>query len=155
MFRPDNHPLITEAKTCPKCKGMRVSLPAYPGDWFDCEDCGHSWEMTAEQKAKMHNPAQCLVGMNIKHEDGKMTGRGMMTTLADGTKTTITCADKVTLVGGYKGMVHCWTGGGVMVTLDKPITVDGLPPVKAFDCKGEHIASIDKRVNPATNRYDD
>ena len=54
-FRPTNHPLINDdsTKTCPKCKGGCVSLPAYHGDWLDREDCGHSWEMTEEQKAKM------------------------------------------------------------------------------------------------------
>ncbi len=52
-FRPANHPL-RGVKTCPKCKGHSVSLPAYPGDYFDCEDCGHSWPTTREQLGKMH-----------------------------------------------------------------------------------------------------
>jgi hypothetical protein len=52
IFRPTNHPLRS-VKTCPKCKGHNVSLPAYPGDYFDCEDCEHSWPTTPAQLAKM------------------------------------------------------------------------------------------------------
>jgi ribosomal protein L37AE/L43A len=53
LFRPSNHPLL-DVTTCPKCHKKTVSLPAYPGDYFDCESCGHSWPETPEQLEKMH-----------------------------------------------------------------------------------------------------
>lgn len=55
LFRPHNHPL-KRVKVCPKCKAKAVSLPAYPGDYFDCEKCGHSWPETPEQLQKMRRP---------------------------------------------------------------------------------------------------
>lgn len=53
-FRPKGHPLAA-VKECPKCGAFRVSLPAYPSDYFDCECCGHSWAPTDAQRAKMQH----------------------------------------------------------------------------------------------------
>lgn len=53
-FRPRNHPL-GQTVCCKKCKAPTVSLPAYPGDWFDCDSCGHSWEPTVNQRKKMYH----------------------------------------------------------------------------------------------------
>lgn len=87
--------------------------------------------------------------------DGNMTYAGMAITLATGERTTIGTCDKVTLVNGHTGVVHCWTGGGFMVTLDQPLPpVGNNPPVKAYDCKGQHLQSIDKRLNRDTNKYE-
>lgn len=52
LFRPQDHP-CSYVTNCPKCHKESVSLPAYPGDYFDCEQCGHSWKMTRQQLAKM------------------------------------------------------------------------------------------------------
>lgn len=52
-FRPRNHPLGT-VLCCKKCKAPTVSLPAHPGDWFDCEACGYSWAPTQRQVAQMN-----------------------------------------------------------------------------------------------------
>lgn len=50
MFRPIGHPLSFVTK-CPHCwKDGFVSLPSYPGDYFDCEACNHSWAPTKQQK---------------------------------------------------------------------------------------------------------
>jgi hypothetical protein len=60
-FRPENHPLLCNSDpllsvdTCPKCGKQEVSLPAYPGDYFDCDVCGHSWSPTKEQIEMMWN----------------------------------------------------------------------------------------------------
>lgn len=81
-----------------------------------------------------------------KYKDGEMTGAGMAVTLATGERTTVRCADRVLLINGMRGVIHCWTGGGFMVTLDNPIDVPELViPVKAFDCKGNHVAVITER----------
>lgn len=55
LFRPENHCLADDdnAKACPQCKKELVSLPGYPGDWFDCEGCGSSWEATGDQVKRM------------------------------------------------------------------------------------------------------
>jgi len=54
-FRPVNHPLLHSQTSCPKCQLREhfISLPAYPGDYYDCENCGHSWAPTKEETAKM------------------------------------------------------------------------------------------------------
>lgn len=57
-FRPENHPL-SDVTECPNCHKEKVSLPAYPGDYFDCEDCGHSWKPTRKQVQKM-KPQRCF-----------------------------------------------------------------------------------------------
>jgi hypothetical protein len=52
-------------------------------------------------------------------------------------------ADRVLLINGLQGTIHCWTGGGFMVSLETPLTVDNLPmPVKAFDCTGVHRGTL-------------
>lgn len=55
VFRPINHPLANKRIRCPKCRASRflISLPGYPGDWYDCESCEHSWKPTAKDTAKM------------------------------------------------------------------------------------------------------
>jgi len=30
--------------TCPKCEVRTTCPPAYPGDFFDCQTCGRSWQ---------------------------------------------------------------------------------------------------------------
>jgi len=54
-FRPINHPLLNEIKTCPACGAgeTMVSLPGYPADYCDSEACGHSWPTTQAQRDKM------------------------------------------------------------------------------------------------------
>ena len=52
IFRPHNHPLKNVTK-CPHCRHRTVSLPGYPGDYFDCENCGHSWAPTRSQVKRM------------------------------------------------------------------------------------------------------
>lgn len=56
-FQPINHPLKDNSggtfPSCRKCGSVHVDFPAYPGDFYDCRACGHSWEPTANQKAKM------------------------------------------------------------------------------------------------------
>lgn len=58
-WHPVNHPLNkSPGRTCRKCGSVRVALPAYNGDYFDCLDCGHSWPMTAKEDTYMgRNPA--------------------------------------------------------------------------------------------------
>lgn len=55
LSRHPNHPLRNANRTCPKCKGVNVAAPSYPGDWFDCLDCGHAVESTPKQIKAMHN----------------------------------------------------------------------------------------------------
>jgi hypothetical protein len=105
-----------------------------------------------------YNPPQCLGSMKhtdvdvTQYQDGEMTGAGMVVTLASGERTTVRCGDRVQLVIGYPGVIHNWTGGGFMVTLDKAIpamnmigNASNTPPVKAFDCTGKHIERITER----------
>lgn len=58
LLRYPNHPLANTRRVCPKCKGINVSAPAYPGDYFDCMDCGHSVAPTKNQVQAMakHKP---------------------------------------------------------------------------------------------------
>jgi transcription elongation factor Elf1 len=57
VFRPINHPLLNDNLECPHCGDEsvteRISLPAYPGDYFDCEACGQSFAPTQEQINRM------------------------------------------------------------------------------------------------------
>lgn len=53
LLRYDNHPLVNKGRVCKKCKGINVMAPAYPGDYFDCLDCGYSLEPTQKQIEKM------------------------------------------------------------------------------------------------------
>lgn len=55
LSRYQNHPLRNARRTCPKCKGVNVVAPSYPGDWFDCLDCGHSIAPTTKQIESMRN----------------------------------------------------------------------------------------------------
>lgn len=51
-FRPMNHPLL-ERRRCPNCGRHSISLPAYPGDYFDCEGCTYSWKPTDAERDTM------------------------------------------------------------------------------------------------------
>lgn len=50
-FRPGNHPC--EPQDCPVCKSSATSMPSYPGDYFDCDACGHTWPPSREDVRKM------------------------------------------------------------------------------------------------------
>lgn len=56
LLRHGNHPLRNANRKCPKCKGVNVMAPSYPGDYFDCLDCGHAIAPTAKQIEAMRNP---------------------------------------------------------------------------------------------------
>lgn len=58
-FRPVGHP-NSDVTKCPKCADGPVSLPAYSGDYFDCEACGHSWKPTDAQHDSMLSPERRL-----------------------------------------------------------------------------------------------
>lgn len=55
LLRYKNHPLAAVRQFCPKCDGQ-MQAPAYPGDYFDCMDCGHSISPTQKQINIMANP---------------------------------------------------------------------------------------------------
>lgn len=52
VFRPVNHPLF-DVDTSSECGIHAVSLPAYPGDYFDCENCAYSWTPSQDQVRQM------------------------------------------------------------------------------------------------------
>lgn len=52
-FRPEGHPLADVCE-CPECGSGSVSLPEHPGDYFDCDSCGHSWPMNRHETARMN-----------------------------------------------------------------------------------------------------
>ena len=54
LLQYSNHPLVGCKNICPKCKGNQICLPAYPEDYFDCMDCGHSMPPTQNQINKMN-----------------------------------------------------------------------------------------------------
>lgn len=53
LGRYSNHPLAADSRVCKKCDSINTKPPMYYTDWFDCLECGHSWEPTAKQKEKM------------------------------------------------------------------------------------------------------
>jgi ribosomal protein L37AE/L43A len=55
LMRYDNHPLRGARQVCPQCKGVNVMAPSYPGDYFDCQDCGQTMAPTAKQVEAMRN----------------------------------------------------------------------------------------------------
>ena len=55
LLRYPNHPLAGVRPFC-SCGGQ-VIAPAYPGDFFDCIECGKSWDPTKAQVAKMQRGA--------------------------------------------------------------------------------------------------
>lgn len=55
LLRYANHPLRNARRVCRKCKGINVQAPSYPGDWFDCLDCGHTMAPTLKQIQAMRN----------------------------------------------------------------------------------------------------
>lgn len=62
LLRYPNHPLKFARQICPGCRGFNVQAPAYPGDYFDCLDCGHSIAPTKKQIERMNGCGKAAVG---------------------------------------------------------------------------------------------
>jgi hypothetical protein len=70
LGRYPNHPLAGDSRVCKnnKCQSINTMPPSYPGDYFDCLDCGHSWPATDKQTERMFHRVEFKGGKAVRVE---------------------------------------------------------------------------------------